>query len=27
MGRPGGRRMTRTVGELLPLAFEFEPPG
>jgi homotetrameric cytidine deaminase len=26
LGRPGGPRMTTTVGELLPLAFEFEPP-
>ncbi|MET0614375.1 MAG: cytidine deaminase [Thermoleophilaceae bacterium] len=25
LGRPGGRRMTTTVGELLPLAFDFEP--
>jgi homotetrameric cytidine deaminase len=25
LGRPGGRRLTTTVGELLPLAFEFEP--
>jgi cytidine deaminase len=25
LGKPGGRRMTTTVGELLPLAFEFEP--
>jgi homotetrameric cytidine deaminase len=27
LGRPGGPRQTTTVGELLPLAFEFEPPG
>jgi len=27
LGRPGGPRMSTTVGELLPLAFEFEPPG
>jgi cytidine deaminase len=27
LGRPGGPRRTTTVGELLPLAFEFEPPG
>jgi homotetrameric cytidine deaminase len=27
LGRPGGPRKTTTVGELLPLAFEFEPPG
>jgi cytidine deaminase len=27
LGRPGGARRTTTVGELLPLAFEFEPPG
>jgi homotetrameric cytidine deaminase len=26
LGRPGGPRMTTTVGELLPLAFEFQPP-
>ena len=26
LGRPGGPRMTTTVGELLPLAFELEPP-
>jgi homotetrameric cytidine deaminase len=25
LGRPGGRRMTTTVGDLLPLAFDFEP--
>jgi homotetrameric cytidine deaminase len=25
LGRPGGRRMTTTVAELLPLAFDFEP--
>jgi homotetrameric cytidine deaminase len=25
LGRPGGRRMTMTVGDLLPLAFDFEP--
>jgi homotetrameric cytidine deaminase len=25
LGRPGGRRMTTTVGRLLPLAFDFEP--
>jgi cytidine deaminase len=27
LGKPGGPRMSTTVGELLPLAFEFEPPG
>jgi cytidine deaminase len=27
LGRPGGPRMTTTVGELLPLAFDFEPRG
>jgi homotetrameric cytidine deaminase len=27
LGRPDGPRRTTTVGELLPLAFEFEPPG
>jgi homotetrameric cytidine deaminase len=27
LGRPGGPRQTTTVGELLPLSFEFEPPG
>ena len=27
LGRPGGPRHTTTVGELLPLAFDFEPPG
>jgi homotetrameric cytidine deaminase len=27
LGRPGGPRLTTTVGELLPLAFELEPPG
>jgi homotetrameric cytidine deaminase len=27
LGRPGGPRRTTTVGELLPLAFDFEPPG
>jgi cytidine deaminase len=27
LGRPGGPRMTTTVGELLPLAFELEPRG
>ena len=27
LGRPGGPRMTTTVGELLPLAFDLEPPG
>jgi homotetrameric cytidine deaminase len=27
LGRPGGPRRTTTVGELLPLAFELEPPG
>jgi homotetrameric cytidine deaminase len=27
LGRPGGPRVTTTVGELLPLAFELEPPG
>ena len=27
LGRPGGQRVTTTVGELLPLAFELEPPG
>jgi homotetrameric cytidine deaminase len=26
LGRPGGPRRTTTVGELLPLAFELEPP-
>jgi homotetrameric cytidine deaminase len=26
LGRPGGPRHTTTVGELLPLAFDFEPP-
>ena len=26
LGRPGGPRRTSTVGELLPLAFELEPP-
>jgi homotetrameric cytidine deaminase len=26
LGRPGGPRKTTTVGELLPLAFELEPP-
>jgi cytidine deaminase len=26
LGRPGGPRRTTTVGELLPLAFDFEPP-
>jgi homotetrameric cytidine deaminase len=26
LGRPGGPRMTTTLGELLPLAFELEPP-
>jgi homotetrameric cytidine deaminase len=26
LGRPGGPRRTMTVGELLPLAFELEPP-
>jgi homotetrameric cytidine deaminase len=26
LGRPGGPRNSTTVGELLPLAFEFEPP-
>jgi homotetrameric cytidine deaminase len=26
LGRPGGPRRTATVGELLPLAFELEPP-
>jgi homotetrameric cytidine deaminase len=26
LGRPGGPRVTTTVGELLPLAFELEPP-
>ena len=26
LGRPGGPRMATTVGELLPLAFELEPP-
>jgi len=25
LGRPGGRRMATTVGDLLPLAFDFEP--
>jgi homotetrameric cytidine deaminase len=25
LGRPGGRRLTTTVGDLLPLAFDFEP--
>jgi homotetrameric cytidine deaminase len=25
LGRPGGRRLTTTVGELLPLAFDFDP--
>jgi homotetrameric cytidine deaminase len=27
LGRPGGPRHTTTVGELLPLAFDFQPPG
>ncbi len=27
LGRPGGPRMTTTVGELLPLAFDLESPG
>jgi homotetrameric cytidine deaminase len=27
LGRPGGPRQTTTVGELLPLAFELDPPG
>jgi homotetrameric cytidine deaminase len=27
LGRPGGPRMTTTVGELLPLAFDLEPRG
>ena len=27
LGRPGGPRMTATVGELLPLAFDLESPG
>jgi homotetrameric cytidine deaminase len=27
LGRPGGARKTTTVGELLPLAFDFDPPG
>jgi homotetrameric cytidine deaminase len=27
LGRPGGPRHMTTVGELLPLAFDFEPPG
>jgi cytidine deaminase len=26
LGRPGGPRQTTTVGELLPLAFELDPP-
>jgi homotetrameric cytidine deaminase len=25
LGKPGGRRLTTTVGDLLPLAFDFEP--
>jgi homotetrameric cytidine deaminase len=25
LGRPGGRRLTTTVGDLLPLAFDYEP--
>jgi len=27
LGRPGGPRHTTTVGELLPLSFDFQPPG
>ena len=27
LGRPGGPHKTVTVGELLPLAFELDPPG